>query len=88
MKRLLSIGLLPSWLASPLPAEATKSVRLVLPSQPSPMVGNIRQAFRRICCGILPIGLLCSGRCLGAEAALPHGALAGGFARQRGRIWT
>ncbi|MCX5653077.1 MAG: hypothetical protein NTY65_00280 [Planctomycetota bacterium] len=47
MSRLLSIGLLLGWLASPLHAEGTKSVRLVLPPQPGPVVENIGRVFAR-----------------------------------------
>ena len=47
MKQILCISLLLGWLASPVHAEATKSVRLVLPPQPSPLVENIGRVLSR-----------------------------------------
>jgi hypothetical protein len=47
MKSMLCLSLLLGWLASPLYAEAAKSVRLVLPPQPGPVVENIGRVFSR-----------------------------------------
>lgn len=47
MKKLLAISLLLGWFASPLCAATTKSVRLMLPSHPSPVVKNIGRVFTR-----------------------------------------
>jgi len=47
LKRMLYLSLLLGWLASPLHAEGTKSVRLVLPPKPGPVVENIGKLFAR-----------------------------------------
>ena len=47
MRKWLFIGVLLGWLVSPLNAETSKTVRLALPSQPSPMVENIGRVFMR-----------------------------------------
>ncbi len=47
MNKLLAIGLMLGWLASPLCAETTKTVRLMLPSPSSPVVENIGRVFAR-----------------------------------------
>jgi len=47
MKRMLYLSLLLGWLASPLYAEGAKSVRLVLPPKPGPVVENVGRVFAR-----------------------------------------
>ena len=47
MKRMLCLSLLLGWVVSPLHAEGTKSVRLVLPPKPGPVVENIGRVFAR-----------------------------------------
>jgi len=47
MKRMLYLSFLLGWLASPLHAEGTKSVRLALPPQPGPVVENVGRVFAR-----------------------------------------
>jgi hypothetical protein len=47
MKSMLYLSLLLGWLASPLYAEGAKSVRLVLPPKPGPVVENVGRVFAR-----------------------------------------